>query len=429
MALQPEKAVPIPSEHAARIVDPLAYADGGIYETYRWLRANDPMGHVEMEGYDPFRAVTRHADIMEISRQNELFHNGPEPILNTQLGIRKSREMTGGQPQVLSLIQMDPPIHDKYRGLTSAWFQPGNLKSLEGRIRELARAAVERMAATGGKCDFVNEIALHYPLFVIMEILGLPEEDEPFMLKLTQEMFGSTDPDLNQRTSAFNIKDEAQELDMSTLWEMMAYFNRLTEDRRAKPTGDLTSIIANARIDGEPLDPLGTMGYYIITATAGHDTTSSSTGGALWALAENPEEFRKLKDDPSLIPAMIDEAIRWTTPVKHFMRQAQSDTEVGGHAIATDDWLMLCYASANRDEAAFDEPDAFRVDRKPNRHIAFGYGAHLCLGQYLARMEMRILFEELLPRLAWVELDGEPAMSQALFVNGPKRLPIRFGMT
>jgi cytochrome P450 len=420
--------VPIPTEHAASIVDPVAYADGRIYKTYRWLRANDPMGHVEMEGYDPFRLVTRHGDIMEISRQNELFHNGPEPILNSQLGIRKSREMTGGGPQVLSLIQMDPPMHEKYRGLTSAWFQPGNLKSLEGRIRELARAAVERMAARGGKCDFVNEIALHYPLFVIMEILGLPEEDEPFMLKLTQEMFGSTDPDLNQRTSAFNIKDEAQELDMSTLWEMMAYFNKLTEDRRANPTGDLTSIIANARIDGEPLDPLGTMGYYVITATAGHDTTSSSTGGAMWALAENPDEFRKLKADPSVIPAMIDEAIRWTTPVKHFMRQAQADTEVGGHAIARGEWLMLCYASANRDEVVFDEPDAFRVDRKPNRHIAFGYGAHLCLGQYLARMEMRILFEELLPRLEWVELDGEPAMSQALFVNGPKRLPIRFGM-
>lgn len=422
--------MPIPPEHASKIIDPVSYADGAIYETYRWLRANDPMGHVEAEGYDPFRIVTRHADIMEISRQNELFHNGPEPILNSQIGIRKSREMTGGAPHVLSLIQMDPPMHGTYRGLTSAWFQPGNLKSLEGRIRELARAAVERMAATGGRCDFVNEIALHYPLLVIMEILGLPEEDEPFMLKLTQEMFGSTDPDLNEKGSgAYAVKDEEQKLDMSTLWAMMKYFNELTEERRANPTGDLSSIIANATIDGEPLDPLASMGYYIITATAGHDTTSSSTGGALWALADNPDEFRKLKADPSLIPSMIDEAIRWTTPVKHFMRKATADAQVGGHAIEKDEWLMLCYASANRDEAVFGDPDAFRIDRKPNRHVAFGYGGHLCLGQYLAKIEMRILFEELLPRLEWVELDGEPAMSQAVFVNGPKRLPIRFGMT
>jgi len=419
----------VPADIAQMVVDPAAYADGSIYDAYKWLRANDPMGHVKAEGYDPFRVVTRHADIMEISRQPELFHNGPQPILNTRVGIRKSLELSGGQPQVLSLIQMDPPMHGKYRGLTSAWFQPGNLKSLEGRIRELARAAVERMAGTGGKCDFVNEIALHYPLQVIMEIMGLPEEDEPFMLKLTQEMFGVNDPDLNESgTGAYGVKDEEQELDMSTLWKMMEYFNKLTEERRANPTDDLSSIIANATIDGEPLDPLGSMGYYIITATAGHDTTSSSTGGGMWALAEHPEEFAKLKADPALLPLFIDEAIRWTTPVKHFMRQAQSDNEVNGQAIAKDDWVMLCYASASRDEAVFDDPDVFRVDRKPNRHIAFGYGAHLCLGQYLARMEMRILFEELLPRLDWVELDGEPAMSKATFVNGPKRLPIRFKM-
>jgi len=418
----------VPADIASIIVDPTAYADGRIYPAYKWLRANDSMGLIEAEGYDPFRVVTRHADVMEISRQNDLFHNGPQAVLNTQVGIRKSLEATGGKPLVLSLVQMDPPQHGIYRSLTSAWFQPGNLKSLEPRIREIARESVDRMAAAGGRCDFVKEIALRYPLLVIMEILGLPIEDEALMLKLTQEMFGATDPELNQRANSLNIKDEAQELDMTALWTMMAYFNKLTEDRRANPTDDLASVIANARIDGQPLDPMATMGYYVITATAGHDTTSSSTGGALWALAEHPGEFARLKADPSLLPFMIDEAIRWTTPVKHFMRQATADAEVNGHAIARDDWLMLCYASANRDEAVFDDPDTFRIDRKPNRQIAFGYGAHLCLGQYLGRMEMRILFEELLPRLESVELDGEPAMSQALFVNGPKRLPIRYVM-
>jgi hypothetical protein len=187
-------------------------------------------------------------------------------------------------------------------------------------------------------------------------------------------------------------------------------------------------VIANATIDGQPLDPLATMGYYIIVATAGHDTTSSSTAGAIWALAQDSEQYAMLRADPALIGSTIDEAIRWTSPVKHFMRNATADTEVGGHAIAQGDWLMLCYGSANRDEAVFPDSDRFRIDRKPNRHLAFGYGGHLCLGQYLARMEMRILLEELLPRLEELTLDGEPKMSAATFVNGPLRLPIRFRM-
>lgn len=420
----------VPARFAEMVVNPRAYADGSIYEAYKWLRANDPIGLVQVDGYSPFRVITRYADVMAISRDNASFHNGPNPVLNTKLGYQKSLEMTGGKPIVLSLIQMDQPMHEKYRTLTSAWFQPGNLKRLEGRIRELAKAAVDRMAASNGRCDFVNEIALHYPLMVIMEILGLPEEDEPLMLKLTQEMFGVTDPDLNESGGGtFNIKSEDQQVDMTSIMQMLAYFNELTEKRRANPTGDLASVIANAQIDGAPLDPLASMGYYVIIATAGHDTTSSSTAGGVWALAENSVEFAKLKADPSLIPSFVDEAIRWTSPVKHFMRRTEVPCEIGGQKFAKDDWMMLCYASANRDEAVFDEPDSFRVDRKPNRHIAFGYGGHLCLGQWLAKIEMRILFEELLPRLKSVELDGEPAMSSAVFVNGPKRLPIRYEMT
>ncbi|MGE3691780.1 MAG: cytochrome P450 [Novosphingobium sp.] len=419
----------VPADIAAKVVDPRAYADGSIYQAYKWLRANDPFGLIEVEGYDPFRVVTRHADIMEVGRRNSEFFNGPNAVLNTQVGYRKSLEFTGGKPLALSLIQMDPPMHAQYRDLTAAWFQPGNLKALEPRIRELARQSVDHMAASDGYCDFVNEVALHYPLRIIMEIMGLPEEDEALMLKLTQEMFGAQDPDLNESGGgSFTIKSEEQKLDMSSMMTMMAYFNELTEKRRAQPTDDLSSVIANATIDGAPLDPLASMGYYIIVATAGHDTTSSSTGGGMWALAENPGEFARLKADPGLIPAFIDEAIRWTTPVKHFMRRAVRPCEAGGQRFETDDWMMLCYASGNRDEAVFDDPDTFRIDRKPNRHIGFGYGAHLCLGQWLARIEMRILFEELLPRLESVEIDGEPAMSQACFVNGPKRLPLRFVM-
>jgi len=215
----------------------------------------------------------------------------------------------------------------------------------------------------------------------------------------------------------------------AVLQDFYAYFDAITRDRRANPRDDLATVIANATVDGQPIGGLDQLSYYVIVATAGHDTTSSSAAGAIWALAEDPAEFAKVKADPSLTAGLVDEAIRWVTPVKHFMRSATADTELGGRAIAKGDWLMLCYASGNRDEAVFEEPFRFRVDRKPNRHLAFGYGAHLCLGQHLAKMEMRILFEELIPRLRSIALDGEPANTKACFVSGPKSLPLRYEMS
>jgi cytochrome P450 len=303
---------------------------------------------------------------------------------------------------------------------------PQNLRKLEGRIRELAKESVDRMQALGGECDFVNEVALHFPLHVIMQILGVPPEDEPRMLQLTQELFGATDEDLRRKTDGDDDPAKRQQAMQQTLADFFNYFNNLTESRRATPVDDLASVIANAKVDGQPISAFDAVSYYLIIATAGHDTTSSSTAGAMWALAERPGEFAKLKADPSLIPGLVDESIRWTTPVRHFMRMAAEDTELAGRKLAKGDWLMLCYPSGNRDETVFDEPDAFKVDRSPNRHLAFGYGAHLCLGQHLAKMEMRILWEELIPRLKSVELAGEAKLSQASFVNGPKTLPIRY---
>jgi cytochrome P450 len=208
----------------------------------------------------------------------------------------------------------------------------------------------------------------------------------------------------------------------------MTYFTAMTEDRRKNPRADLASVIANGAVHGQPLGHLEAMSYYIIAATAGHDTTSNTTAGALWALAENPDQFRKVKDDLSLIPSMVEESIRWETPVKHFMRTATADTELSGKVIRKNDWLFLSYPSGNRDEAVFEDPYTFKADRSPNKHVAFGYGAHVCLGQHLGRMEMRILWEELLPRLQSVELNGKPTRTQANFVSGPKAVPIRFKM-
>lgn len=422
----------IPQAQAQTLVEPLAYADGRIHDTYSWLRANNPFGRAEIEGVDPFWVATRHADILEISRQNSLFLSGDRsPTLVSKEADARVREMMGGSPHLLrTLIHMDAPDHPKYRALTQAWFMPQNLRGHEDRIRKIARSAVDKMAATGGRCDFVKQVALHYPLHVVMEIMGVPEEDEPRMLMLTQELFGAADPELGRKAdeSTLDAKGGGQKIDMGVITDFFNYFNALSAKRRAEPKDDLASVIANSQIDGQPISELEAMSYYIIVATAGHDTTSSSTAGALWALAERPGELAKLKADPSLIPGLVDESIRWTTPVKTFMRTAAEDVEFAGRQMKKGDWLMLCYASGNRDEAVFDDPFEFRVDRSPNKHLAFGYGAHLCLGQHLAKMEMRILWEELIPRLKSLELAGEPAMSQAVFVNGPKHLPVAFEM-
>jgi hypothetical protein len=319
---------------------------------------------------------------------------------------------------------MDAPDHPKYRVLTQAWFLPQNIRKLEDRIRTIARASVDRMLTTGGECDFVKEVALHFPLHVIMEILGVPEDDEPRMLMLTQELFGAADPDLGRE------EKESDPADVGALQGVLAdfyqYFAKISAERREHPREDLATLIATSEIDGRPISEFEAMSYYVIVATAGHDTTSSTTAGAMQALCEHPDQLAWLKADPARIPGLIDEAIRWTTPVKTFRRSATEDTELDGRAIAKGDWLMLCYASGNRDEAVFENANEFHADRSPNRQLAFGYGAHLCLGQHLAKMEMRILYEELLPRLKSVALAGAPRMSEAVFVNGLKSLPIRF---
>ncbi len=416
----------IPANIAATLVDPVAYADDSIHDSYRWLRANNPLGIARPDKFDPFWVVTKHAHIQAISRQNELFHNADRPTTLTNQALEERvRKITGGPNLVRSLVQMDAPDHPKYRALTQGWFMPANLGKFEGRVREIARATVQRMLDRGGVCDFVDDVALGYPLHVIMEILGVPEADEPRMLKLTQELFGPQDPDTARVRDALSAEQVSVML-QAIIADFSAYFRKITEDRRQNPRDDLATVIANAKIGGDYMPEHDQTSYYMIVATAGHDTTSSSTAGAIWALAKDPAEFAKVKANPELIPGLVDESIRWMTPVKHFMRSATADTELGGRKIAKGDWLMLCYASGNRDEEVFEEPDRFRSDRKPNRHVAFGYGAHLCLGQYLAKLEMRILFEELLPRLKSLSLDGDVKMTQAYFVNGPKKLPIRF---
>ena len=277
----------IDDEVAWAVIDPKNYADDSVHDAFRWLRANNPLGRAEVEDFDPFWVVTKHADILEVSRQNDLFHNGDLQTTLTPKSIdQKIRAMTGGSPHLVrSLVQMDAPDHPKYRIMTQAWFLPQNIRKLEDRIRQIAREHVDRMADLGGECDFVADVALTFPLRVIMEILGVPEADEPRMLKLTQELFGSTDPDLNRSKQEMGEDFESNlAMVQSVIGDFFGYFDAITQDRRANPREDLSTFIANGRIDGEPMGSMEAMSYYVIVATAGHDTTSSSTAGAVWGM-------------------------------------------------------------------------------------------------------------------------------------------------
>jgi len=289
------------------------------------------------------------------------------------------------------------------------------------------------MAALGNQCDFVKEVALWYPLRVIMMLLGVPPEDEAFMLKMTQEIFGPGDPDVTAQadhksdTGAFSSSGVSVDL-MQTAMQLYQYFGAITADRRKNPKDDVASIIANGMIDGQPIGDREAMSYYIIVATAGHDTTSSTVAGGLLQLMKNPEQMAKLRADMSLVPNFVEESIRWVTPVKHFMRTAVQDYELRGKKIKEGDGLSLFYWSGNRDEEVFEDPFKFKVDRNVSKHVAFGYGVHVCLGMHLARMEIRALYNELLPRLKSIELNGTPKNTLANFVSGLKTLPVKYQM-
>ena len=408
-------------EDFKKIAYPETYADEKeLHDIFTFMRREDPVSWVEPDQFRPFWAITKHEDIIEIEKQNELFINDPRTTLMDIPTEDAIKEFTGGSHLLVrSLVHMDNPDHQLYRSLTQKWFAPPNLESLKKDIRNIAKEYVNKMVDHGNECDFAKDVAIFYPLRVIMSILGVPKEDEPRMLRLTQELFGGRDEDM--------IRDESEtSSESNTITDFFEYFNALTEDRRKNPTNDVSSVIANAKINNEQLGHLEAMSYYIIIATAGHDTTSSSTAGGILALIENPDQLLKLKNNPSLMTSAVEETIRWVTPVKNFFRTATQNYDLKDREIKKDDSILLCYPSGNRDEEIFDDPFKFKVDRSPNRHLAFGHGAHLCLGKYLAKIEMEIFYEELFKKIDNIQLNGEPEWVKASFVSGLKSLPIKY---
>jgi cytochrome P450 len=409
----------IACEEAARVfADPDAYTDEtAFHRACTLLRREAPVQRVEADGFEPFYAVTRHADVMEAERNPAVFRNRPQPVLMDAETERIAKQAG----ELATLVHVDDPEHRQYRAVTADWFQASSLARLQTRIAELARRAVDRMVDMGGACDFAADIAKPMPLEVILSILGLPESDYPRMLQLTQELFGGDDPEL--------ARGATPDDQMQVIYDFFTYFGGLIDERRARPTDDLASVIANATLDGEPLGPFQMVSYYMIIATAGHDTTSYSMAGGLQALLENPDQLLALQAHPELLPTAVDEMIRWVSPVRHFLRNLVEPYELAGQRLEPGERVLLSYWSANRDEAVFDDPFRFDVGRQPNRHLAFGFGAHYCLGALLAKMEMRALFSELIPRLRSIEPAGPAELTRSIFVGGHKHLPVRYDIT
>ncbi|MFT7265552.1 MAG: cytochrome P450, partial [Halioglobus sp.] len=290
-----------------------------MHALFRDLRDNDPVSWVEHPNFEPFWAFTKHEDIKYISQNNASFLNNPRTVLVQKEFEQALLKQFGTRNGLETLIHMDSPKHKKLRNVTRDWFKPGPVSKLTPQVQSIAKSYVDSMESMGGQCDFVKDIALLYPLRVIMSIIGVAPEEEGMMLKLTQELFGGQDPNQSRGDSV----DDG----LSVLMDFFTYFTALVEDRKKNPTDDLASLLANALVDGEPMEAMDQISYFIITATAGHDTTSATISGGMKALLEHPDQLEKLRDNPELGQQAAREMIRWVSPVRHMMRTTTEDVE------------------------------------------------------------------------------------------------------
>ncbi|NKI15904.1 cytochrome P450 [Spongiibacter sp. KMU-166] len=391
-----------------------------MYALFDHLRENDPVSWVEHPDYRPFWNLTRYDDIKSIGNNNREFLSSPRTILAPVEMEQQLEAQFGNKNGLDTLIHMDEPKHLKMRRVTRDWFLPRSINKLDAEVQDLSREYVDKMQACGGQCDFIKDLTLLYPLRVIMSILGLPRESEATMLKLTQEIFGPDDPDLQRDPG------QVQQDSLGTLTDFSNYFKGVIEERRKRPADDLASVLANAEVDGEPMSELDQLSYFIIAASAGHDTTAAVLGVGMKALLDNPQQLVKWRDNPDLDDRAAKELMRWVSPVRHMVRTATYDLELHGKQIKAGDNLVLWFPAANRDPRAFDNPNKLDITRDPKKHLAFGYGAHMCLGMHLAVLEVARFYRELLPRLKHIELAGEPKWIHANFVGGLKSLPVRY---
>lgn len=436
------------------ITSPQLYGDiRQLDAVFADLREHSPVVWVDREPYWPFWAILRHEDILAIERQHALFINEPRLCLIPReieaqadsasaggvretlkvlltlarlsqrplgdlvewLRAREENRRRGRRERVRTLIDMDEPEHRKFRELTQSWFMGSGVRRLEGQVDAMVRRSLEGMRAAGHELDFARDVAVWFPLSVIMSILDLPESDAPFILRTTQQLLNASDPELR--------KSEAYGVDV--VGDLFAYFRDIVQHRRRCPGDDLVSLIASARIDGRPLGPVETLSYLLIVTTAGHETTSAALAQGMQALVENPGERARFEPSAEMSRSLADEIVRWSTPVRHFCRTATRDTAIRGVPIKAGESVTLFFNSANRDAAVFDDPFVFRIDRKPNPHLGFGHGVHHCLGRLLALTEIRAFFSNLLPQIGELELAGPVRGIESNFTGGLKSLPLR----
>ena len=385
----------------ADLVDGGFYA-GPMHAAFAWMRRHEPVYH---DRKNDLYAVTRHADLLAVSRRSDVFRNGQ--------GYRPDA------PPVPHMIAMDRPEHMVRRNLVNRGFTPRRVAAYEPRVREICGQILDAIAERG-ECDFVADVASPLPLIVIGDLLGVDAADHERLLRWSDDLMralGSTDPALLAAQARAGM-------------EYRAYCLGVAAERRARPPADdLMSVLVHGSVDGARLDDDSLFMESLLILIGGDETTRHVISGGMHQLLRHPGQLAALRADPSRIPVAVEEMLRWVTPIQNMMRTAAEDVEIAGHRFRAGDRLLLAYPSANRDEAVFAEPFRFDAARDPNPHVAFGgRGAHHCLGSALARLELRVMFEELLRRMPGPELasDGAPALRPANFVVGIERLPIRF---
>ena len=381
---------------------------GAPHDILRSLRREHPVFWYESDRFDPAWLVTRYKDVEFVGRNPALFLSSPRTVFHNPHGF---------QSPLRGLPQMDPPEHTAHRRAMQAWFTPRAIRRFEDRMAAIARSLVDEMAESES-CEFCSAVGVRLPLRMICEILGIPEDQEQTVLQMTRDIFSASDPELARSNDT-----------RAGVQKALAFCAQLGADRRATPTDDFASTVANATLEEEPLAMQAVASHLMIMISAGHDTTASAINGGMLALIRNPDQLALLKASPELTEAAVNEMLRYVTPTTHFVRTAAEAAEVGGVRIEKDQDICIHFASANRDEAVFDEPDQFRIDRNPNRHLAFGTGPHACIGQLLARIEMKALFAELVPRLDEVSLEADPEYISAFWVTGLKRMPLRYSLS
>jgi len=399
------------------LVDPAHYATHGYpHETWTRLRAEDPVFRwTETEGM-PFWAITRHADITEISKRPDVFLNGPRLTISH----RPEEPPPGMFPP--TLIQMDNPRHREFRRMISGRFTPRALKRIHEPIEAIGKEIVDALVVDKeeGEVDFVKEVSAPLPIAVIGWLLGVPKPDWPLLFDWTNKIIGAGDPEFQQE--GVDLFEGVR----GTMIELFTYFSKLVEEKRKHPDDGLVTLFTRLEYQGKPLDPMDVLAWCLIIVIAGNETTRNGTSGGMLAFVENPGEIAKLQQDPALLPAAVEEAVRWSTPIIHFARTANRDYELRGKTIRKDEAVALFYPSANRDEEVWSDPFTFRIDRARNPHLGFGIGEHFCVGSHLARLEMMVAYKHLLPRIEEIELAGPVDRLHSALVGGVKRLPIRY---